>query len=261
MTVSVAHLHRRFIPAFFLNFPLKVLYFFFPLSISAEHIHWASYLDLSGFNQIVPTKKKTVKKFLWAKEPSKLKIMTGCGPGSYFFTFFSIGCVQSRYFIAEHADVGEVPVELAEIKAVAHKEPVGHIEAPERDGNFNYPADFLVQESAYAEAARTASLEISQYVARGHSGIDNPFNEKYVPAFNNAVQIFGYAHGAARSVYARVAHYGNIIHLHGDRDLFYKIGHEDHTSLEHPDQQRQAIAVGSGYLFTHFYNAPLNGLL
>gem|GEM_PF-1504476 len=49
MTISVTHLHRVWlIPAFFLNFPKKVLLFFFPLSISAKRVHWASYSDLLG---------------------------------------------------------------------------------------------------------------------------------------------------------------------------------------------------------------------
>ncbi len=50
VTISVAHLYRVWlIPASFLNFPKKVLLFFFPLSISTKHVHWASYSDLLGF--------------------------------------------------------------------------------------------------------------------------------------------------------------------------------------------------------------------
>jgi len=64
VTISVAHLHRVWlIPAFFLNFPKKILLFFFPLSISAEHIHWASYSDLLGLDFNLYTIKTTVKDY------------------------------------------------------------------------------------------------------------------------------------------------------------------------------------------------------
>jgi hypothetical protein len=37
------------------------------LSISAEHIHWASYFDLLGFNRNLYTKKLAVNIFFGAK--------------------------------------------------------------------------------------------------------------------------------------------------------------------------------------------------
>jgi hypothetical protein len=68
VTISVAHLHRVWlIPAFFLNFPKKILLFFFPLSISAKRVHWASYSDLLGFNCNVHIINRAVKIFLGAK--------------------------------------------------------------------------------------------------------------------------------------------------------------------------------------------------
>jgi hypothetical protein len=58
VTFSVAHLHRVWlIPAFLLNFPKKVLLFSFPLSISAKHVHWASYSDLLGFSYNLCTRR------------------------------------------------------------------------------------------------------------------------------------------------------------------------------------------------------------
>ena len=68
VTISLCQLyHVWFIPASFLNFPKKVLLFFFPLSISAERIHWASYSDLLGFDSNLYTIKTTVKDFFWPK--------------------------------------------------------------------------------------------------------------------------------------------------------------------------------------------------
>lgn len=64
VTISVAHLYRVWlIPASFLNFPKKVLLFFFPLSISTKHVHWASYSDLLGFGRNLYTKRRAVKIF------------------------------------------------------------------------------------------------------------------------------------------------------------------------------------------------------
>ena len=68
VTISVAHLHRVWlIPAFFLNFPKKVLLFFFPLSISAKRVHWASYSDLLGLSYNVYIIKRIVKNFFRAR--------------------------------------------------------------------------------------------------------------------------------------------------------------------------------------------------
>jgi len=51
VTISVAQLyHVWFISVSLLNFPKEGLPFFFPLSISAEHVHRASYSDLLGLD-------------------------------------------------------------------------------------------------------------------------------------------------------------------------------------------------------------------
>jgi hypothetical protein len=75
VTISVAHLHRVWlIPAFFLNFPKKLLLFFFPLSISAKRVHWASYSDLLGLNCNVYMINRDVKIFWGPNGPRGLQI-------------------------------------------------------------------------------------------------------------------------------------------------------------------------------------------
>src|SRR5208337_455489 len=169
--------------------------------------------------------------------------------------------VQSCYLIAEDADVRQVTVKLAKIQAVAYYESVRDLEASEGNRNSNDSAGFLVQERAYADAARLAGLQVAEKVARGHSGIYNPFNKQYVPAFNYTVEIFCNARRPAGPVHAPVTHQANEIHLQRNLDLFYQIGHEQYTSLEHSHQQRQTILIGGGNFSAHFDNAPLNRLL
>jgi len=80
VTISVAQLyHVWLIPAFFLNFPKEVLRFFFPLSISAEHLHWASYFDLLGSTWNLNTIKGLSRR--WDASGRELEIRTkrsGC---------------------------------------------------------------------------------------------------------------------------------------------------------------------------------------
>ena len=89
----------------------------------------------------------------------------------------------------QNADIGQISVILAVVKAVAHDEIVRHGKAGVVNGNADLSSLGLIQQSAEANGRRAAVLEHFENVGQGKAAVQNVLNNDNVLACDIVVKV------------------------------------------------------------------------
>ena len=141
-----------------------------------------------------------------------------------------------------------VAISLREVEAVPDHEAVGDLEPDVADGNVDLAPLRLRQERAHLERRRLAGLETPHQVGQRQPRVDDVLDDEHVSARDVDVEILEDAHDA-RGVGGRaVARDRHEVDFARDRELAHEVGHEEHGSLEHADEEEIAARVVGGDL-------------
>src|SRR6478672_12005264 len=147
-------------------------------------------------------------------------------------------CVRVQY-----GHVGEIPVPLPEVEAVADHELVRNLEARVADGDVDLAAGRLRQQRADLERRWVARLEHSHQVRQRQAGVDDVLHDEHVAAFDVDVEILEDPDDARRIGRRAVARDRHEVDLAWNRQLSHQIGHEEHRALEDADEQEILAGV------------------
>jgi hypothetical protein len=143
-------------------------------------------------------------------------------------------------------EVGQRPVALVEVEAVADEELVGNDEADVPHGEVvDEPPVGAVEERRRDERARFSQLERLAEVAQRQPGVDDVLDEDHVASLELHVEILEQpdAVRAAELRLGSVAGELDEVDAVEDRQRARKVGEEDEARLERADQQRLAVRV------------------
>src|SRR3954447_23864655 len=138
---------------------------------------------------------------------------------------------------AQHADVGQVPVALGEVEAVADHELVRDLEADVADGNVDLAPFWLRQQRADLEARRLARLQVPHQVGEGQPRIDDVLDDEDVAPVDVDVEVLEDPDdpgGVRRRAVAGDRHEVDLAR-HGQRA--HEVGHEEDRALEDAYEQ------------------------
>src|SRR6476620_6659953 len=86
--------------------------------------------------------------------------------------------------VAEHTDVGQVPVALREVQPVADHEAVRNLEADPAHGHIDLAAGRLGQERADLQRGRLARLQVANQVRERQARVDDVLDDEDVAALD-----------------------------------------------------------------------------
>src|SRR5439155_19031457 len=173
----------------------------------------------------------------------------------------SVGLRLREQIRVEYADVGQIPVPLVEIQAVADDEPIRDFEPHVADGNIDFPALRLGHEGADLQGCGLPGLKISDQVGKGQSGVDDVLDHEDVAALDVDVQVLEDPDDTGAVGRGAVAGDGHEVDLAGNGQLAHQIRHEEDGSLEDAYQQRLAARVVARNLLPEFGDATAQRFL
>jgi hypothetical protein len=141
--------------------------------------------------------------------------------------------------------VGQVPVALVEVEAVADEVLVGDGEADVAHRQvLDEPAVRTVEERRGRERARPPQPERPEEVVERQAGVDDVVDQEHVAAGDVAVEILQQPDAPlAARVGTAVAGELDEVDAVGDRDCAAEVGEEDEARLQQADEDRFAADV------------------
>src|SRR6188472_3953688 len=132
-----------------------------------------------------------------------------------------------KQVLVEYADVGQVPVSLGEVEAVADDELVRDLEPNIPHRNVDFAARRLGQEGADLEGRRLTRFQVADQVGEGQAGVDDVLHHEHVAALDVDVEVFEDAHDPGGIGRVAVARDGHEVDLAGDGQVPHQVGHEE----------------------------------
>src|SRR3954468_21324758 len=145
--------------------------------------------------------------------------------------------------LVEYADVGQVPVPLGEVEAVADDELVGDLEADVAHRHGDLAPRRLGQQGADLEGGGLARFQVADQVREGQARVDDVFDHEHVAALDVDVEVFQDPHDPGGVGRVAVARDGHEVDRAGHGQVPHQVGHEENGALQHADQQQVAALV------------------
>src|ERR1017187_5201985 len=144
---------------------------------------------------------------------------------------------------AVEVDRAEVPVPLVDVEPVADHELRGDMEAhvTQIEGHALLP--LLHQQGADLETRRAARLEVPAEGVEGEAAVDDVLDHQHVAAGQVGIEVLhdpDHARGAGRAPVRRNRH---EVDVDREVDRAGKVAHEDHGTLQDPDEERRVVGV------------------